>query len=198
VGANSNIFHPRILEKKDSKFLVHFHGYYIPLQGVKFIIKAAKLLEGKGIFFNLIGRGQTYHTDVKLASELRASNINFLEPVGYEELVDYMNLADVCLGIFGNSPKTELVIPNKILEALAMGKPVITANTLAARELLVDGQSVLFCRKADPEDLAAKILELKNNIELRNKIAKSGLELFKSRLTETIIGAELLEIVNKI
>lgn len=198
VGANSGIFHPEILEKKDSKFLVHFHGYYSPLQGVKFIIKAAKLLEEKGIFFNLIGQGQTYHADIKLASKLRTSNIDFLEPVQHQKLADYMNLADVCLGIFGNSPKTELVIPNKILEALAMGKPVITANTLAARELLVDGESVLFCRKADPEDLATKTLELKNNIELRNKIAGNGLGLFKSRLTEIIIGAELLEIINKL
>lgn len=200
VGTDSNVFKPTNGGNKpfSERFIVHFHGNYIPLQGVLYVIKAAKILEGENIFFNLIGNGQTYKSDRKLAEDIGVKNINFIEPVGYEILPDYIEQAEVCLGIFGDSPKTELVIPNKIYEALAMAKPVITSETTAVKELLTDREDVLFCKKADPKDLADKILELKKKPELRRKIAESGYGLSRTKLDVRIIGEELLSIVKTI
>ena len=198
VGADTDVFQPSVSRPANGKFLVHFHGSYVPLQGVEHIIRAAKLLEQEDIQFNLIGRGQTYPADCQLAQTLAISNINFIDNVAYEKLADYMNQADICLGIFGASPKTALVIPNKVYEALVMAKPVITADTPAARELLIDRENVLFCRQADAEDLANKIIELKNDPILRQTIAAAGGWLFKNRLGETTLGSELLVIANQL
>jgi len=189
--------YPKETPKDADKFLVHFHGYHIPLQGVKYIIKAAKLLEKDNIHFNIIGNGQMFNDDLRLAESLSVGNIRFLEPVPYRELPSFMAKADVCLGIFGDSPKTDLVIPNKVYEAMAMGKPIITADTPAARELLSDGENVLFCRKADEKDLAEKIRFLQNSPDYGRIIGEGARKLFKENLTGGILAAELLKCINE-
>ncbi len=197
VGTDSTVFYPREIKKDTDQFLVHFHGGYIPLQGVEYIIRAAKLLEKEKILFNLIGRGQTYQKNRNLAESLKVKNINFIDRVSYERLADYINMADVSLGIFGDTLKTGLVIPNKVFEAIACAKPVITADTKAARELFTDRENVLFCRPADAPDLAEKILKLKQDENLRQYIAQGGYQIFKERCTEKILGGQLLSIIKE-
>lgn len=195
VGADTGVFAPQSRGGQGSPFLVHFHGYHNPLQGVGTIVKALKLLEKDDIWCNIIGRGQTAADDRALARTLGASNIRFIEPVPYEELAGHIAKADVCLGIFGDTPKTPLVIPNKIFEALACARPVITADTPAIRELFSDREHLVLCKAADPEDLAEKILLLKKNAALRDAVACGGHEFFKANLTERHLGAALKEII---
>lgn len=197
VGTDSSIFYPRETKKNTDKFLVHFHGHYIPLQGVEYIIRAAKLLEKENIVFNLIGRGQTYLKNRELAERLRVNNINFIDRVPYEKLSDYINTADMALGIFGNTLKTELVIPNKVFEAIACAKPVVTAETRAARELFIDWHNVLFCRKADPENLAEKIIILRKDQNLRRKISEAGYLLYQNQLQEKDLAAPIIKFINE-
>lgn len=197
VGTDSDIFYPKRTERNDGKFLIHFHGHYIPLQGVKYIIQAAKLLERENVLFNIIGRGQDYQESRNLAAQLNLSNINFAGNVLYNKLPEYISSADVCLGIFGKTLKTDIVIPNKVYDAIACAKPVITADTPAISELFKDKEDILLCRKADPEDLAEKILLLKNNSDLRERIGQGGYQLFKNYLTEIYLGAQLKRIIHE-
>ena len=197
VGTDSDIFCPRNAEKRDDKFLVHFHGHYIPLHGVKYIIEAAKILENEDTLFNLIGKGQTFEEDRKLAEKFGLENISFIDSIPYYKLPDYIGQADVCLGIFGDSPKADLVIPNKVYEALAMGKPIITSDTPAARELLSDGVNVFLCQKTDAKRLAEKILFVRDNPVIAERVAQNGLKLFEEKLKEKNLGTELLEYINE-
>jgi len=192
VGTDSEVFYPRDHRVSTDRFIVHFHGGYIPLQGVKCIIKAAKILENENIQFNLIGRGQTYSEDYELARGLNIKNIEFIDRVSYNKLADYITGSDICLGIFGDTPKTDLVIPNKIYEALGCGKAIITSDTAAIRELLTNEENVLTCNKADAVDLADKILRLKNEPELRLRLEAGSRLLFSSKLKEIDIVANLL------
>ena len=196
VGTDSNVFYPRDVKKNTDKFLVHFHGHFIPLQGVKYIIQAAKILKNENIEFNIIGNGQTYKVDRELAENLKVQNINFLDSVPYDKLADHINSADICLGIFGDTLKTELVIPNKVFEAIACQKAVITADTKAIRELFNNSLDILLCRCADPQDLADKIRSLKGDQNLKDKIAQNGYRLFREELNEKIITQSLVILLN--
>jgi len=198
IGSDDEAIYPLEKIESGSPFLVHFHGAFNPLQGVEFIIRAAKLLEKENINFNIIGKGQTYKDIRKLAQELGVKNVNFIGPVGYEELKEYMAQADVCLGVFGQTEKAQQVIPNKVYEALAAGQAIITGETPAIKELLTDKENALFCHMADPEDLADKILELKNNNDLRLRLAENGYKLFKARLRPTLLGQQLINSIKEL
>lgn len=179
------------------KFRVGFWGKFIPLQGAPEIVAAAKLLAGEpDICLVLIGNGQTYQESVGLAAELSLTNLEFTGFMPVQDLPAMINGFDVCLGIFGATPKTRRVIPNKIYEALAMAKPVISAQTPAIDELLADGENILLCQTASPEDLAAKILMLKNDPVLSKKISQAGYQLYQEQCRPVVIAKKLLADLN--
>lgn len=192
VGSDDNVFYPRLVSQKE-KFVVYFHGTYIPLQGIEHIVRAAKILENQSdIEFRLLGKGQTFNKIKQLSEELNVKNVKFLEPVVYEQLPEYLAQADIVLGIFGKTAKAARVIPNKVFEALAMQKAVITEDSPAIRELLNDGENVSLCQSANPRDLANKILELKDNHKLCEQVAENGYQLFKTKLTPKVLVKDLL------
>jgi len=179
-----------------NNFQILFIGKYIPLHGLEYIIKAAKLLENEeGIKFKMIGNGQLYKKIRNLSDNLEIKNIDFVEWIEYNELVKEINKADVVLGIFGGTDKSSRVIPNKVFQAIACRKAVITGDAPAIRELFKDGENILLCKNRNSESLKNAILELKSNNELRNKIAENGYMNFQNNLTCKETGKELLKFI---
>lgn len=190
VGSDDGTFYPRENVKNDDDFIVTFHGNFIPLQGIQYIIRAAKLLERyDDIKFEILGYGSTYGAIRNLSKKLITCNVAFKERVKYEELPNFINSGDVCLGIFGDTAKAKRVIPNKVYEILAMRKPLITGISPAVMEGGINNRvNALLVEMANPEAIADAILELKDDEKLKNNIAKNGYMLFKENFTPNIIG----------
>lgn len=196
VGTDETVFFSRKREASNT-IMVSFHGYYIPLQGTKYIIEAAHLLRHeKNLTFRLLGNGPDFRQCLKLAKKWKLQNIEFLEPVSYETLPEFISQADIYLGgPFGRSGKASRVIPNKVYEALATSKAVIVGDSGATRELLTSGKDCYMVERADARKLAQAIKTLVDNGNLREKIAEKGYELFRRRLTSRAIGRQLLKVL---
>jgi glycosyltransferase involved in cell wall biosynthesis len=202
VGSDDEIMRPIKINQdqgRKEEFIVHFHGKYIPLQGVQYIVEAANLLRKENdIVFNLIGEGTDYDKVKKLVGDFKLFNVRLIKSVAYAELPLWMARGNICLGIFGCTNKTKMVVPNKVFESLAVKKPLITAETPATKEILTDRVNCLFCKTANPKDLADKILELKNDPELAQNIAENGYKLFKEKLSPKILYKELANVINSL
>ena len=198
IGTDDSILYPRERKFPNKEFLVHFHGTYLPIQGIPYIIKAANILKDENVRFKLIGKLGTYQEAMDMVKEFNLKNVEFIDFMPYEKLADYMTQADICLGMFGDVPKSYRCNAFKVIEGLAMKRAVITADTPAMREFLTDRVNCLFCKPGNEQDLAEKILELKNNPELKDKIAENGYQLFKQKLTPKVLGKELKEIIREI
>lgn len=194
LGFNDEIFYPMSVAQKDY-FLVHFHGYYIPVQGVEKIIEAARLCsDNPKIRFRLVGSGQDSEKVRKLANQYKLSNIEFVGRVSLAELNTYMNEADVALGIFGDTPKAKRAVPNKVYEGLAVGKPVITMDTPAMREIFSDSEIVLV--KNNPSSIAQAIFKLSDDKKLLEQLSKSGYEKV-CQYKPMMIARSLIDIISK-
>lgn len=200
VGAEDDIFFPRReIHKED--FVVGFNGTYIPLQGIKYIIEAAEILNKHHphIKFELVGGtpNKNYFLEMyKKVKNKKLKNIKFIQQVPKIELPYYIQRSDVQLGIFGDSLKTKLVIPNKAYTAIAMRKPLITSETTSIKEIFKDKYNCLLCKVADPEDLANKILRLYNDKDLRKKIEYNGYKTYLEYCTPEVLGNKLINIIN--
>ena len=198
VGCDDSILYPRNVRRDDKNFIVHFHGTYIPVQGIPYIVEAAKILENENIIFRLVGRLTTYGQAIEMSKKLGLKKIEFRDYMPYEQLAENMAQADVCLGMFGNRDRAKRTGAFKVVEGMAMRKPIITADTPAMREILVDRVHCLFCKIANSRDLAEKILLLKNHPELSEKIAHQGYELYKEKLTPSALGRDLISVIREV
>jgi glycosyltransferase involved in cell wall biosynthesis len=179
VGAEERLFAPEPPTAKELDVL--FVGRLIPLQGVDVVLGAARRLPE--LRFRLVGSGQ-------LEPLLRypPDNVEHRPWVPYEELPGELRRVRCALGIFGTSAKAARVIPNKAFQALACAAPLVTADTPAARELLVDGESALLVPPGDPDALAAAIRRLIGDPALAIRLAAGGRAAFEEHASEAVLG----------
>ena len=190
IGTDESIIFPSqssVGEK--GKFRVHFHGEFQELHGTDYIIEAARLLTD--VQFRMIGKGPKFTSSREFAKREGIRNIEFMDVVPYETLKTYMEEADVCLGIFGVSQKTQLVVPHKVYEAVACGRPVITGDTKAIKEFFSHGEDVYLCSVGNAERLAGAIKDLRRNDFLRNKISENALNTYVQKCSNSVIGSQL-------
>ena len=193
VSTDETIFYPRTKSSNIRPYTVHFHGTYIPLQGIRYILDAAHILQEEDIVFKLIGHGQEYSEMKSYAERLDLEKAKFMARVPLEELPMYIANSDVCLGIFGSTEKAKRVIPNKVYEYAAMGKAVITADTPAIREVFTHERNVILCTGGDGKAIAKAIFALKSNRGLAYQIGIGARELFEKKLKAKMLGEELLK-----
>lgn len=201
LGADETNYFPREqeIQRDESNHLkVLFYGKFIPLQGISYIIQAAKLIEeDKDIEFEIIGSGQLSENIRSLANQLHIKNITFIDWVNYGELPNHIQKADICLGIFGTTHKAQRGIPIKVYESLAMKKPVITGNSPAAREVFIHKANSILCEMGNPKALAESILLLKEDKKLRKEIAEEGFKLYQELFSSQRIAEGFATALNK-
>jgi glycosyltransferase involved in cell wall biosynthesis len=179
VGAEDRLFTPGW--EPSTPFTALFVGKLIPLQGVETILAAARA--APDIAFRVVGSGQL---DGLLGD--RPPNVDHVPWVEYERLPGEIRGAGCALGIFGTTAKAQRVIPNKAFQAIACGAPLITADTPAARELLVDGESALLVPPGDDGALAAAIRSLAEDAELARRLAAGGRAAYERAASEAVLG----------
>jgi glycosyltransferase involved in cell wall biosynthesis len=83
------------------------------------------------------------------------------------------------------------VIPNKVFDALACGRPVITGDTPAVREAFTHGEDIWLCTAGDASALANAITTLRADADARARVATAGHELFKRRFSIDALAADV-------
>ncbi|WP_290792067.1 glycosyltransferase [Flavihumibacter sp. UBA7668] len=199
VGVNTADYFPMLMQKETSFFDVGFYGSFIPLQGCFTIIEAARLLEKEpAIRFHLIGDGFDFEKVKFTALEkYKLTNISFPGWLNGTELNLAMNQFDCCLGIFGETKKADLVIPNKVYHYAALKKPIITKRTTGILEVFTDKKDALLV-EGSPESIAAAILQLKNDEAERKKLGENTFNLITGQYNHIEIARKLVAICREV
>ncbi len=198
VGADDSVFVPTLRSEGSDTLRLLYVGNYVPLHGVSIILQAAQLLAKENVEFWLIGEHHRDEAALQVTIQsLNPDRVKFYRWMPPEELRTMIAEIDACLGIFGTSGKAMRVIPGKAFLALAMGKPLITGDSPAARELLKDGETAILCKPGDPQALAEAILRLKADPALQAKIGKEGNRLFQNHATPKVLGSLFASLIQE-
>jgi len=177
--------------KKNTKTRVIFYGSYIPLQGIEYIIMAAKILQkNENIEFVLVGDGQEKNNIISQINKLDIKNVELKPRVTSLELLNEIRNSDIALGVFGKGKKTQRVIPNKVYDYVALGVPTITADTPAIREIF-DEQDLFLVPPGDPEKIVEAILTICLDIKTYKNNAINARNLLSAKYNHREIGGTL-------
>ena len=155
VGASASWFREPVAHE-GRRLAVVFYGLFTPLQGTVTIGEALAELSDEPIDVTMIGTGQDHEACREAAAG--NTNIEWIDWVHSEQLPDLVARHDVCLGIFGTSPKAQRVVPNKAYQGAAAGCIVVTSESPVQREML--GEAARFVAPGAPDQLASALREL--------------------------------------
>ena len=89
-------------------------------------------------------------------------------------------------------------VPHALLESAAIGRPIITTDSVGCRETVDDKISGYLCRPKDAVDLAEKMkLMLKLDHKQRVTMGKYGREKMKCEFDEKIVIQKYMEVVRE-
>lgn len=200
VGADESVFKfvpPRVTAARQRPQVLFF-GSFIGLHGVPTIVEALLRYAGPPIDLRLIGDGPARaEAATRLAhldhdgSPVRVCFENWVE---IDTLAARIAAADLVLGIFGTTAKALRVVPNKVYQALAVGRPVITADTPAfdARFRNDNGGAITFCEPGNPQALAQRLAEWANEHGNQEARAYAARRLFDLHFAESRLQAGLI------
>lgn len=197
-GANEAIFYPRDYKKCEEKYIIGWWGSFIPLHGISFIIEAANLLKNDyNIEFQIIGGGQLADDIKAQINKYHLKNVIMLPYIPQADLVNKIAIFDIVLGIFSPAPKAGRCVTNKVYEAMAMGKTIITEDSSANREIFIHKKNVYLVPAGNSVALGEAIKELINDDKLRTSIGVNAIKLYRNHFTIEKIEKELDDIINK-
>lgn len=194
VGVDEdNFFHNPEISKYPT-FTVLFRGALMPEAGAEYLVKAAKILENEDINFIMLSGGMLKDKIKELVREVGPKNLELkTRLLPYEELRNVMQKCHLSLGQLSDHQRLRRTVPHKAFESLALKLPYLTASNEGITELLKDGETCITCKPADAKSLADKILWIKNNYGVAEKIAENGYKFYKNELTPFVLAKKLID-----
>lgn len=193
MGVDEEIFFKDSSIQKNKKFTVLFRGRFLPESGILTVIETAKKLENQNVEFLIIGHGFMYREVNALMGKLKPKNIEMVqERLDEDELRNRMLSCHISLGQLADHPRLLRTLPAKLYESLALGLPYLTGRNAGVFEILKEDETCIAVEPNNPDDLAKKILYLKENPEILNKIAENGHKLYKEKLTSKKLAQDFI------
>ncbi len=193
VGADEGLFRPVANEKLSPAppLKVLFYGSFLHLQGPEVIARAARQYRGAPVQWTMLGEGPLLDCCKMLSEGL--DNLEFLPWVDYQELPGLIQQADVLLGVFGTTEKAGRVIPNKVYQSLACGKPLVTRYSPAYPENLLnrDDNGIRWVPQGDPQALAESIAKLAANPEQLEELGLQARRTYEKYFSMEVISKAL-------
>ncbi len=138
--------------------------------------------------FLFIGAGAAKADAVRLASELKVSNVTFLDPVPKEEVGRYLSVTDAALAPLRRSDTFKTVIPSKIFESAAMQKPILLGVDGQARQIVEQFEAGLYFEPENEASFLDAVSRLAADHNLYARLQAGGARLAqvydRSRLAE--------------
>ena len=162
--------------------------------GIDVLIKAAaelKTLIPDSLFvIQILGGGPEDKKMKELAKELKVNNVvQFIGHIEPENIYDYLAEADIFV-----RPSRSEGLGSSFLEAMGAGLPVIGTPVGGIVDFLKDGETGLFSRVGDAQDLAEKIKLLMTDEDLAKRISENGRRLVLEKYDWDDIAQKMKEI----
>ena len=181
------------IKNKNDEFIACFFGTMGRQFELETVIKAAKILQtvNKNIKFVLCGSGDNLVCYKELASD--CSNIIFPGWVQAYHIWTLMRLSSVGLAPYYSSNDFMRSYPNKSIEYLSAGLPVVSSLKGLLQELLENNNCGITYENGNAEQLAKILMGLYEEPEILKTMSANALSLYKERFVAEKVYSDMIE-----
>jgi glycosyltransferase involved in cell wall biosynthesis len=167
---------PDFCREHEERFPVRivYMRHLLPVYGPHILLEAARIVKDHKIDVTLDMYGRGYESDrvQRLAEKLDViSMVNFKGWVHMDKVMATLAGYDLMV-----MPSLSEAFGVAAVEASAVGLPVVASNVGGLPEIVRNEQTGLLVPPGDPKSLAAAIMRLVSNADLRKKFGKAGRE----------------------
>lgn len=195
VSLNEFCYNP---EPADGKIRVILTARMIVEKGIFLLTEAAERLRKKyedKVEFFLVG-GLDDHPGAITKEQLDAvCDGNYIQWLGYR--TDVCDLLKSCHIVAFPSYYME-GLPKSLIEADAIGRPVITSNSVGCKETVIDGETGFLIHPKDVDALTEKLDLLLSNSDLRQQMGKKAREYAEKYFDIEVVKQRHLDIYNEL
>ena len=126
-------------------------------------------------------------------------NIRWHGQIDYETALDLSRRASVLFATYDPAiPNHRYSSPNKIFEAMMLGKPVIVSRDTNMDTIVREAECGLVIPYGDPPALETALLQLSTDIGLRDRLGKNARLAYETRFSRKIMNDRLLSLYAEI
>lgn len=184
---------------KDGSFLVVYFGGVAIRRGIITAIEAVHALRMKGENVKLLLLGPIDTPEIPMFNKY-LHNPDFKDSIIYipwielSELPEYISVADVGISPIVKSEQHDTTIANKMFQYSLFGKPIIVSNCEPQIRIIEQDKSGLVHLSENADDLAAKILFLKQNPVVAKQMGENGRIAVMEKYNLNVASKELIDL----
>ena len=158
------------------KFVVSYIGTLGLAHGLNTVLEAAAQMKNTfpNMLFLFVGEGADKERLLSLAREKGLANVLFLPQQPRKAVPDFIRDSDVCLVPLKKDDVFKTVIPSKMLEFMACGKPVVLGVEGQALQVLEEAGAGVSIEPENPVALTEAVIKLYQDEGLRRSLGENG------------------------
>lgn len=183
-----------------TKFNVIHFGSMGRANGLEYIIEAAKACKDKGIDdinFLFMGGGATEPVLKKLVDDYKLTNVKFLGKHNMATVIEVVNCCDASITTFRNLPILQTNSPNKLFDSLSAGKPIIVNSAGWTKDMVEQENCGFYVDVEHPEQLAEKLVEVKDNKELLAEWGKNARRISIEKYDKSLLSSQVADVIEQ-
>jgi glycosyltransferase involved in cell wall biosynthesis len=181
------------LGAQNGEYLVTFAGTHGIAQALPSVLDAAALV-GEGVEFAFVGEGPMKPFLQERASDLGLANVHFHDQVPMIESPRILASSDALLVPLSAHPTFEQFVPSKLIDYMAVGRPVVLSASGEAARLLTRAGGGIVVPPEDPQALASALQRLAGHPEEAGQMGERG-RLFAAGRLRSVQAARLEELL---
>lgn len=166
--------------KLNEKKIVLFMANVFEDRGLDILLRALQLIHDESTVLVIVGPCNEKYK--RLAEQFRVKDkVIFVGRIDHRLVPTYIHMADVCVGPLISRLLWYGLIPRKVIECMACGRPVIVARSAVPKDLAIDGVSAVLVDSANAVQVASAITSLTSHSSLRMRIGREALRIVSER-----------------
>jgi glycosyltransferase involved in cell wall biosynthesis len=177
---------PNLLLKRGKRFLVTYLGTMGQQDGLDYLLRSIRIIrhdwQRQDLQFTLMGGGENLSALQAMARDLDLEDVvHFTGRVPNDVVCETLSTADVCVAPDPISPLNDKSTMNKILEYMAMHKPMVSYRL--TESAYSAGAAAVYAEDNHEEDFARKLTELLDDPARRTAMGERGYTRLKDELS---------------